>query len=53
MNLFRYVKYHIYRFLLLIGSPPDWKTYEKFNKCRVEVQKHLDIKFILDKLNFM
>jgi hypothetical protein len=36
-----------------MGHTPDWKLYENYDKCRTEIQKHLDIKLILDKLNFL
>ena len=53
MNLFRYAKYLVYKLLNFIGHPPKWNLYEGFYNCTTEIQKQLDIKFMLDKLNFL
>jgi hypothetical protein len=53
LSFFRYLQYGIYSFCAMVGCNLKWKLMDTYDQCRDEVQKHLDIKFMLDRITFL
>ena len=53
MNFCNYFGFWIYKGLTLIGYTLNWPYFAKLNRYRTEVQRHLDIKLMLEKLSFL
>jgi len=53
MNFCNYVGFWVYKMANIIGCNVKWPYFAKLNRYRTEVQKHLDIKLMLEKLSFL
>ena len=53
MNFCYYLAFWFFKVFKVLGHKFDWPFFDKMDRYRTEVQKHLDIKLMLDKMNFL
>lgn len=53
MNIFTFIKYYIYHFLMSIGKEPNWPNTNFIAECQEEIVKQLDVKALIKRIIFL